>query len=158
MQSVIDNDSVFAWWIQDEPDGRRADLETMADAYLYVRTQDPLRPAYTCLCVPGSYELYAPQTDIVSIDVYPIGRSPIVRISETLEHAQDVIPDHVHYFIGQIWPWSNGPARDARAAPLHDLPRAGAWRARFAVVLLPRPELVHPGQQPGAVGGDEARQ
>jgi hypothetical protein len=109
MQSVIDNDSVFAWWIQDEPDGRRADLETMADAYLYVRTQDPLRPAYTCLCVPGSYELYAPQTDIVSIDVYPIGRSPIVRISETLEHAQDVIPNHVHYFIGQIWPWSGGP-------------------------------------------------
>jgi len=76
---------------------------------LFIREQDPNRPAYTCLCVPDSYPQYAPQTDIVSIDVYPIGRSPITRIAETLEHAQDVIPNHVHWFIGQVWPWPDRP-------------------------------------------------
>jgi hypothetical protein len=103
----LDNDAIFAWWIQDEPDGGRVPLETMADAYLFIREQDPNRPAYTCLCVPDKYPQYAPQTDIVSMDVYPIGRSPITHISDTLEHAQDVIPNHVHWFIGQVWSWPN---------------------------------------------------
>jgi len=106
---LMENESVFAWWIQDEPDGGRMSTDLLADCYMYIRQQDPNRPAYTCLCVPGTYETYAPQTDIVSIDVYPIGRSPLTSISNTLEHAQDVIPGNVHYFIGQIWPWSKGP-------------------------------------------------
>ncbi len=104
---LMDNESIFAWWIQDEPDARRMSTDVLADCYMYIRERDPDRPAYTCLCVPDTYETYAPQTDIVSIDVYPIGRSPITAISDTLEHAQDVIPDHVHYFIGQIWSWPN---------------------------------------------------
>lgn len=104
---LVDNESVFAWWIQDEPDGRRMSTAVLADCYMYIRQSDPNRPAYTCLCVPDSYEQYAPQTDIVSIDVYPIGRGPITGIATTLEHAQDVIPNHVHYFIGQIWSWPN---------------------------------------------------
>ncbi len=106
---LVDNDSVFAWWIQDEPDGGRMSTDLLADCYMYIREHDPNRPAYTCLCVPGTYESYAPQTDIVSMDVYPIGRSPLTSISDTLEHAQDVIPGQVHYFIGQVWPWPNSP-------------------------------------------------
>ncbi len=106
---LVENPSVFAWWIQDEPDGGRMSTDLLADCYMYIRRHDPNRPAYTCLCVPGAYETYAPQTDIVSMDVYPIGRSPLTSISDTLEHAQDVIPREVHYFIGQIWPWPNGP-------------------------------------------------
>lgn len=104
---LLDNESIFAWWIQDEPDGSRMSTDLLADCYMYIRERDPNRPAYTCLCVPGSYPDYAPQTDIVSIDVYPIGRGRIESIAETLEHAQNVIPNHVNYFIGQIWPWPN---------------------------------------------------
>jgi len=104
---LIDNESIFAWWIQDEPDGRRLSTDLLADCYMYIREKDPNRPAYTCLCVPGTYETYGPQTDIVSIDVYPIGRSPITQIANTLEHAQDVIPQNTQYFIGQIWSWPN---------------------------------------------------
>ena len=109
MDTVIDNDAVFAWWIQDEPSGGAEVIETLADAYMYIRTNDPNRPAYTCLNNPNTYEQFAPQTDIVSADVYPIGRSPLTTIANTLDHGRDVIPDHVRWFIGQIWPWPNSP-------------------------------------------------
>jgi len=109
MDTVIGNDSVFAWWIQDEPSGDAAVIETLADAYMYIRTNDPDRPAYTCLNNPNTYLQFAPQTDIVSADVYPIGRTPLTTIADTLDHARDVIPGHVPWFIGQIWPWPNSP-------------------------------------------------
>ncbi len=109
MDSVVDNDCVFSWWIQDEPGASAPVVEMMADAYMYIRTHDANRPAYTCLNNPNAYEVSAPQTDIVSADVYPIGRSPLTVIADTLDHARDVIPGHVMYFIGQVWPWPNGP-------------------------------------------------
>ncbi len=109
MDSVVDNDCVFSWWIQDEPGASAPVVEMLADAYMYIRTHDPNRPAYTCLNNPNAYEVSAPQTDIVSADVYPIGRSPLTTISDTLDHARAVIPEHVMYFIGQVWPWPNGP-------------------------------------------------
>lgn len=105
----LDNPAVFAWWIQDEPDGGRMSLELLADSYSFIRTTDPNRPAYTCLNTPSTYREYAPQTDIVSMDVYPIPRTRITRISDTLEHAQAVIPKHVHWFIGQVWSPPNAP-------------------------------------------------
>jgi len=107
MQSVIDSDAVFAWWIQDEPRATVPVIEMIADAYMYIRMQDPSRPAYTCLNNPSTYEELAPQTDIVSADVYPIGRGKITQIADTLDHGRDVIPKHVHYFIGQVWSWPN---------------------------------------------------
>lgn len=109
MDAVVDNDSVFAWWMQDEPANEASVIEALADGYLYVRTQDPNRPAYTCINNPNAYEQLAPQTDIVAPDVYPIGRSPLTTISDTLDHAARVIPDHPIWFIGQIWPWPNSP-------------------------------------------------
>ncbi len=107
---LLDHEAVFAWWIQDEPDGQRMSTETLASAYLYLRTTDPNRPAYTCLCVPDRYPEYGPQTDIVSIDVYPVGRGPLTQISDTLDHARATIPNHVRWFIGQVWSWPKGRA------------------------------------------------
>ena len=109
MDSVVDNDCVFSWWIQDEPGGGADVIEMLADAYTYIRTHDPDRPAYTCLNNPNTYPQFAPQTDIVSADVYPIGRSPLTVIADTLDHGRDVIPRHVRWFIGQIWPWPDSP-------------------------------------------------
>lgn len=109
MDSVVDNDCVFSWWIQDEPGASAPVVEMLADAYMYIRTHDPNRPAYTCLNNPNAYEVSAPQTDIVAADVYPIGRGRITTIADTLDHARKVIPGHVMYFIGQVWPWPNGP-------------------------------------------------
>jgi len=109
MDAVVDNASVFAWWMQDEPANESSVIEALADGYLYVRTQDPNRPAYTCINNPNAYEQLAPQTDIVAPDVYPIGRTPLTTISDTLDHAAAVIPNHVVWFIGQVWPWPNSP-------------------------------------------------
>lgn len=109
MDTVLDNDSVFGWWMQDEPANESATIEALADGYLYVRTRDPNRPAYTCINNPNAYEQLAPQTDIVAPDVYPIGRGPLTTISDTLDHARRVIPNHVLWFIGQVWPWPNSP-------------------------------------------------
>ena len=108
-KGVLKHPDVLVWMIQDEPDGRFLPVERMARSYSYLRTHDPERPAYTCLCRPQTYGKYGPQTDYMSLDVYPIGRSPITRIADSLERAQRVVPQVPFWFIGQIWPWKGKP-------------------------------------------------
>lgn len=108
-QGVLAHPDVLAWMIQDEPDGRFVSLELMARSYAYIRANDPERPAYTCLCRPQTYERYGPQTDYMSLDVYPIGRAPILSVADSLERAQEVVPQVPFWFIGQIWPWRGKP-------------------------------------------------
>jgi len=99
----------LVWMIQDEPDARVASLERMARACGYIRKHDPERPAYTCLCRSQTYHRYGHQTDYMSLDVYPIGRTVITKIADNLEHAQAVVPRVPFWFIGQIWPWKGRP-------------------------------------------------
>ncbi|MCK5804977.1 MAG: hypothetical protein KAI66_19225, partial [Lentisphaeria bacterium] len=108
-QGVLKHPGVLAWMIQDEPDGQFVSLELMARSYAYIRANDPERPAYTCLCRPQMYGRYGSQTDYMSLDVYPIGRSPITQIAKSLERAQNVVPNVPFWFIGQIWPWRGKP-------------------------------------------------
>jgi hypothetical protein len=98
---LADSKSIFAWWLQDEPDGQFDSRNSLAGAYAYLRQQDPDRPAFLCLCEPEKYEYFAAQTDIVAMDIYPIPDRPINTIADGLSHVKEVAPGAIPLFIGQ---------------------------------------------------------
>ena len=74
--------SVFAWYIADEPDGAHWDPNITSQVYQTVKHADTKgRPVALCLdttpSVPGSWQQFVPYTDIIMPDIYPIsGRPP----------------------------------------------------------------------------------
>jgi len=101
-----DNPAVACWMTMDEPALHGVPLERMAAGYATIRELAD-HPAYTCICRPGAYTDYGRCTDIIAIDVYPVGKSPLTRISDTLEIAKKNTPGHTVWFIGQVWSWPN---------------------------------------------------
>ncbi len=101
-----DNPAVACWMTMDEPAAHGVSLGQMAAGYATIRAL-AAHPAYTCLCRPGAYTDYGRCTDIIAIDVYPVGKSPLTRISDTLEIAKKNVPGHTVWFIGQVWSWPN---------------------------------------------------
>jgi hypothetical protein len=102
-----DNPAVACWMIMDEPDGNRTPLEEVQGAYTLIRSLDPERPAYMCLCQPSAYASYGLATDIIAIDVYPVhaGKDDIEPIGTALDVAHRDVPQQVVWFIGQVWSW-----------------------------------------------------
>ncbi len=98
---LVDNKSIFSWWLQDEPDGQFDPRNPLAGAYAYLRQKDPDRPAFISLCEPEKYEYFAAQTDIVAMDIYPIPDRPIRTIADGLDHLKEVAPGAIPLFIGQ---------------------------------------------------------
>lgn len=99
-----DHPAVACWMTMDEPAARGVDLETMSGAYAAIRRLVD-QPAYTCICRPAAYTTYGRCTDIIAIDVYPIGKRPITAIADTLDIAAKNVAGHTIWFIGQVWSW-----------------------------------------------------
>lgn len=99
-----DNPAVACWMTMDEPSLHGVPIELMVRGYATIRELSG-QPAYTCICRPDSYVDYGDGTDIIAIDVYPVGRSPLTAIADTLETAKATVPGHTIWFIGQVWSW-----------------------------------------------------
>jgi hypothetical protein len=99
--------AVACWMIMDEPCGHRMPVHEVEQAYALIRELDPDHPAYMCLCpcTPTVYREYGQATDIIAIDVYPVGLQPLTDIAEKLEMAKADAPEQPVWFIGQVWSW-----------------------------------------------------
>lgn len=65
-----DHPAVFAWYVVDEPDGRRMPLEKIKAIRSVVRSADKKTPMLTILNSPGRWGEYLPYFDIICIDPY----------------------------------------------------------------------------------------
>ncbi|MCD6394565.1 MAG: hypothetical protein J7M40_13805 [Planctomycetes bacterium] len=99
-----DHPAVACWMTMDEPAAHGVGLETMSGAYATIRRLVD-QPAYTCICRPAAYTTYGRCTDIIAVDVYPIGKRPITAIADTLDIAGQNAAGHTIWFIGQVWSW-----------------------------------------------------
>ncbi len=98
--------AVACWMTMDEPAAHGVPLDLMARGYATIRRLAD-HPAYTCICRPDAYADYGRCTDIIAVDVYPVGRAPLTNISDTLEIAKANVSGHTVWFIGQVWSWPN---------------------------------------------------
>jgi len=62
--------AVFAWYIVDEPDGRRIPIEKMEAMRSAVKSVDKKTPMLTILNSPGRWGKYLPYFDIICVDPY----------------------------------------------------------------------------------------
>lgn len=62
--------AVFAWYIVDEPDGRRMPIEKIEAIWSAVRSVDEKTPMLTILNSPGRWAGYLPYFDIICVDPY----------------------------------------------------------------------------------------
>lgn len=86
-----DDPAILAWNPGDEPDGQGHDPKHMVSIVHGIKDQDTSRPTYMTLCVPGTYDRYWQAADILAPDPYPIPRSPIVRVADSVERLQDAM-------------------------------------------------------------------
>ncbi|MBN1343109.1 MAG: hypothetical protein JXQ73_10540 [Phycisphaerae bacterium] len=101
-----DHPAVACWMTMDEPAAHGVPLDLLARGYATIRELCD-HPAYTCICRPDSYKDYGRCTDIIAIDVYPVGRGPLTAISDSLEIAKATASRRTIWFIGQVWSWPN---------------------------------------------------
>ena len=80
--ALMHHDSVFGWYIADEPDGAHWDPNITAQVYQAVKETDSKgRPVALCVdttpSMEGNWKPFVPWTDIIMPDIYPInGRPP----------------------------------------------------------------------------------
>jgi hypothetical protein len=68
---------LLAWYLIDEPGETQTSAEETRAAYEWIKEIDPTHPVYLVNNRPETYIDYAPSTDILAIDPYPIpNRSP----------------------------------------------------------------------------------
>ena len=80
--------AVMGWNPGDEPARRGITAEQMFARYDSFKQLDPDHIAYTVICVPSQYGRYAPGTDVLAPDPYPVPRHPIDNVYSSLKKAK----------------------------------------------------------------------
>jgi len=85
--------AVLAWNPGDEPDGHGVPPETIRQHIDAIKDIDPNRVTYTTLCVPDQYTTYAPVTEVLSLDPYPVRKGPhfLSAVGECVDRARDAV-------------------------------------------------------------------
>jgi len=80
--------AVMGWNPGDEPARRGIAPEQMFARYDRFKQLDPDHIAYTVICMPSQYGRYAPGTDVLAPDPYPVPRHPINTVYSSLKKAK----------------------------------------------------------------------
>lgn len=80
--------AVMAWNPGDEPARKGLLAEDMFRLYDRFKQLDPEHFVYTVICVPSRYAKFAPGTDVLAPDVYPVPTLPISNVSDCLAEAR----------------------------------------------------------------------
>jgi len=86
VRACRDHPALLAWYPVDEPGPSQ--LEWCLDAYDICRREDPNHPVYLVMCVPSRFAQFAPATDILAIDPYPIPFASVSMVSGWMKVAR----------------------------------------------------------------------
>ena len=90
IKAFMDHPALLAWYISDEPDGRKIPPEKLQDIYDIVKKTDPWHPVSIVFTAPFiSSGKYSSTTDIVMADPYPVPDLPVTvvgNVAEKLRH------------------------------------------------------------------------
>ncbi|MBM3475300.1 MAG: hypothetical protein FJX75_18720 [Armatimonadetes bacterium] len=81
--------ALLTWYTVDEPSGKQ--LDWCRDALRLIRERDPNHPVYLVSCNPGEFALYAPTTEILAIDPYPIPHGSVEMVANWMKAAQAAV-------------------------------------------------------------------
>jgi hypothetical protein len=107
--------AILAWYLADEPEGRGGAPTHIWRWRRFLRTYTPFPGAVVLVRASRAWD-YAPATDILMVDPYPIPQMPITWLSDSLEEAKQGGGGRPVWAVIQAFDWS--------AVPLEDGPRA----------------------------------
>jgi|GEM_PF-832093 hypothetical protein len=85
----IDKDSpILAWYLADEPELRATSPKSLWKLKQSIKEKDPLHPTSLVILRSKRVADYAPATDIVMVDPYPIPRLPLTWLSDSIDEAR----------------------------------------------------------------------
>lgn len=73
-----DHPALLAWYISDEPVGRKVPPEPLIEIYQLIKKLDPYHPVSVVFMTPNKAKDYAEAMDIVMADPYPIPRGTVL--------------------------------------------------------------------------------
>ncbi|MCK4278644.1 MAG: DUF4962 domain-containing protein [Desulfurellaceae bacterium] len=101
------SDSILAWYLEDEPEGRAIPPSYIWKLRNYVLKMDPNHSTALVLVRSKKAWDYGPAVDILMIDTYPIPMMPLTWLSESIDEARDAVFDKKPVWaVVQAFDWS----------------------------------------------------
>ncbi len=84
---LMDEPGLLAWYMIDEPAARGIPVPALERLNRALHAVDPFHPTSIVYCVPSAFEAYAPCSDIVWNDPYPVPSRPVTMVEEWAQGA-----------------------------------------------------------------------
>ncbi len=88
-----DSGALLVWYLLDEPDLRKVPPSEVERMYEKIKAEDPHHPTGFVLARTNRLGHYAPYTDIVMVDPFPVPSAPLTRVSDVISKARAAVED-----------------------------------------------------------------
>ena len=88
MRRLGSSSGLLGWYLADEPEGRSLSPAHLWKVREYVRWFDTAHPAAMVVLRDHKTHDYAPATDVLMVDPYPIPKMPFTWLSDTIDEAR----------------------------------------------------------------------
>ncbi len=112
-----DHPALLAWYISDEPVGRKVPPEPLIEICQIIKKLDPYHPVSIVFMTPKKAKDYAEAMDIVMADPYPIPRGTVMAVSDVTKGLyQEFYPEKPVWIVpqafgGNEW-WTREPTSE----------------------------------------------
>lgn len=104
VQAYRGHPALLAWYLNDELPRRLA--PDLGGYYQRVRAADPDHPCYIVLCNMAELGYFVDTMDVLGVDPYPIPQSPVTRVSEWMDKADQAVRGHKPvWLVPQAFAW-----------------------------------------------------
>lgn len=111
LQEIKQSPAMLAWYLADEPEGSAIPPSSIWRWHQFLRSYTPFPGALVLVRAKQAWD-YAPATDILMVDPYPIPRMPITWLSDSLEQAKKWAQGKPVWAVIQAFDWSASPLED----------------------------------------------
>jgi hypothetical protein len=111
LDDVKASQAILAWYLADEPEGRATPPGYIWRWRQFLRSYTPFPGALVLVRAKRAWD-YAPATDILMVDPYPIPQMPITWLSDSLEEAKQWAGGRPVWAVIQAFDWSAVPLKD----------------------------------------------
>ena len=88
VKTLSEKDAVLAWQLADEQEYNKILPEQVEELRRRIHLGDRSRPTALVIAKSNNYKNYAPVTDIMIVDPYPVSKEPLTGISDAVEKAR----------------------------------------------------------------------
>jgi len=144
VRAYRDHPAILGWYLNDELP--RTLVPQLEGYYQRIRDADPNHPCYIVLCNMTELGYFTDTTDVMGVDPYPIPQSPVTRVSDWMEYANQAVRGHKPtWLVPQAFAWyqHHPPGSDRARIPSEEDLRTGRAPTREEARCMTYLALAH---------------